>query len=53
MPPDAIRPHTPQEVRRWAHGRRPHEREVPPEIGERVLLREQDFASPVPAIVAR
>jgi hypothetical protein len=47
-----MRPHTPQEVKRWAHGRRPHERERPPEPGERLLLREADFADPVPAIVA-
>jgi hypothetical protein len=51
-PPDPIRPHTPQEVRRWAHERQPHEREAVPDIGERVLLREADFADPVPAIVA-
>jgi hypothetical protein len=46
------RPHTRQEIDRWAHGRRPHEREEPPEPGERVLLREEDFAEPVPAVVA-
>ena len=45
-------PHTPAEVRRWAHQRRPQEREKPPAVGERVLLRETDFAEPVPAVVA-
>src|SRR5439155_11680372 len=45
------RPHTPAEIDRWGYQRRPHEREKPPEIGERVLLREEDFAEPVPAIV--
>jgi hypothetical protein len=44
-------PHTPQEVRRWAHQRRPHEREAPPVPGERLLVREADFADPVPAVV--
>jgi hypothetical protein len=52
MPPDPIRPHTPQEVKRWAHERQPREREAVPDVGERVLLREADFADPVPAIVA-
>jgi len=47
-----MRPHTPREVKRWAHERRPHEREQPPEPGERVLLREENFGPAVPAIVA-
>lgn len=46
------RPHTPAEIRRWAHQRQPREREPVPAIGERVLLREEDFAEPVPAVVA-
>jgi hypothetical protein len=46
-----IRPHTPQEVRRWAHERRPHEREAPPAAGERLLFRERDFGPAVPAVV--
>lgn len=46
------RPHSPQEVRRWAHERRPHEREAVPVPGERLLLREADFGEPVPAVVA-
>lgn len=46
-----MRPHTPQEIRRWAHQRRPHEREAVPEEGERLLLREGDFGPEVPAIV--
>lgn len=47
-----MRPHGPQEVRRWAHERRPHEREPVPQPGERLLLREEDFGPAVPAIVA-
>lgn len=45
------RPHTRQEIGRWAHGRQPHEREPVPAVGERLLLREADFAEPVPAVV--
>ena len=48
----AIRPHTPQEVRRWAHERQPHERETAPEPGERLLFREAEHGEAVPAIVA-
>lgn len=47
-----MRPYTPAEIRRWAHERRPHEREQPPAPGERLLLREQDFGVAVPAVVA-
>lgn len=45
------RPHTPHEIRRWAHERRPHERERLPRPGERLLLRETDFGEAVPAVV--
>lgn len=45
-----IRPHTPQEIRRWAHERLPREREPAPERGERLLLREADFGEAVPAV---
>ena len=45
------RPHTPEEIRRWAWQRRPGEREPVPEPGERVLLRETDFGEAVPAVV--
>jgi hypothetical protein len=44
-------PHTPQEIRRWAHERRPREREPLPQAGERLLIRETDFGEPVPAVV--
>jgi len=50
MQPD-IRPHTPQEIRRWAHERRPHEREALPAAGERLLFRERNFGPAVPAVV--
>lgn len=46
-----MRPHTPEEVDRWAHGRQPHEREALPQPGEEVLFREADFAVPKAAIV--
>jgi hypothetical protein len=49
---DVISPHTPQEIRRWAHERRPHEREAVPEPGERLLFREELHGPCVPAIVA-
>lgn len=45
------RPHTPQEISRWARERRPHEREPLPDVGERLLVREADFAEPRPAVV--
>lgn len=44
-------PYTPEEIRRWAHERRPHERERHPAPGERLLFRETDFGDAVPAIV--
>ena len=44
-------PHTPGEIERWAHRRRPHEREAVPAAGERLLFRERDFGEPVPAVV--
>ena len=44
-------PHTPQEIARWAHGRRPREREAPPQPGEHLLFREADFGEAVPAVV--
>lgn len=47
-----MRPYTPGEIDRWAHNRRPHEREKIPHRGERVLFRETDFGPPVPAVVA-
>jgi hypothetical protein len=47
-----MRPHTPEEIRRWAHGRQPHEREPVPAAGERVLFREVQFGPAVPAVVA-
>ncbi len=47
-----MRPHTPEEIRRWTLRRRAHERERPPQAGERLLLREQPFGPAVPAIVA-
>lgn len=43
--------HTPAEIRRWAHERRPAEREAPPQPGERLLLRQAEFAEPVTAVV--
>jgi hypothetical protein len=46
------RSHTPQEIKRWAFERRPHEREAAPEVGERLLVREALFAAPRPAVVA-
>lgn len=46
-----MRPHTPAEVRRWTQQRRPHEREKPPEAGERVLFREENFGLTVVAVV--
>jgi len=46
-----MRPHTPEEVRRWAHQRRPHEREPAPGAGDRLLLREENFGPAVPAVV--
>lgn len=46
-----IAPYTPQEVRRWAHRRRPHEREAPPEISERLLFRGREHGPTVAAIV--
>lgn len=45
------RPHTPQEIRRWAWHRLPDEREAVPEPGERLLFRETDFGGTVPAVV--
>ena len=51
MPPSPPAPYTKAEVDRWAHERRPHEREAVPEIGEHLLFRETNFAEPVPAIV--
>jgi hypothetical protein len=45
-----MRPHTAQEIRRWASQRRPHEREPVPVIGERLLLREEEFGAAVPAV---
>lgn len=45
------RPWTQAEIDRWAHNRRPHEREAVPQPGERVLLREEDFGPAVPAVV--
>lgn len=44
-------PHTDAEIKRWAHKRRPHEREAVPAIGERLLLREADFGETVPCAV--
>lgn len=44
--------YAPGEVDRWAHNRRPHEREPIPEKGDRVLFRDHDFGAAVPAIVA-
>lgn len=46
-----MRPHTPEEVRRWTRERRPHEREPVPERGERLLFRQDTFAPAIPAIV--
>lgn len=47
-----MRPHTPAEIRRWAHQRAPAEREEPPQPGERLLFREAAFGPAVPAVVA-
>jgi hypothetical protein len=46
-----MRPWTKTEIERWAHGRLPHEREPVPAAGDRVLLREEHFGEPVPAVV--
>lgn len=51
MPSPSEPPRTAQEVNRWAHQRRPHEREDIPQPGERLLFRERDFGTPVPAVV--
>lgn len=39
------------EIDRWAHNRLPHEREEPPQPGERVLYRAYEFGQAVPARV--
>lgn len=41
----------PAEIDRWAHSRRPDEREKVPWIGERVLFREHEHGPAVPALV--
>ncbi len=44
-------PRTKEEINRWAHERRPHEREPVPQPGERVLFRQHDFGDTSPAVV--
>lgn len=46
-----LAPWTDDEIKRWAHNRRPHERERLPHVGERLLLRTEDFGIPVLAEV--
>jgi hypothetical protein len=52
MPPDTVQWPSPEEIRRWAHRRRPHEREAVPQPGERLLFREREFGEAAPAVVA-
>jgi hypothetical protein len=44
-------PRTPEEVERWAWEREPEEREDHPRPGEHVLVRTEEWAEPVPAVV--